>query len=155
MKKIHENFSLEPFQAQEVTGGHEPRARKTQFFKVLCFKPNFRGRLNMTSEGTPQPNSIKKHLTNLFIHDSCEKHTFPPILSPSHTGSSKFSQMVSKFCILILVSSSMTRKPRKFFHQSSNHSFSLILHLPVDSLHNLQGKTMSFTGKLFQNQFWR
>ena len=52
--------------------------------------------------------------------------------------------------ILILVSSSMTRKPIKCFHQSSNHFFSLILHLPIDSLHDLQGKIMSFTGKLFQ-----
>ena len=67
------------------------RSPKTQNFKVLRFEPNFRGRLNMTSEGTPCPHSIKKHLTNWFIHDSSEKHAFPPILSPSHPGSSKFS----------------------------------------------------------------
>ena len=70
---------------------------KTQKIKVLCFEPNFRGRLNMTSEGTPWPHSIKKHLKNLFIHDSSEEHAFPQVLSPNHTGSSKFSLMVSKF----------------------------------------------------------
>ena len=37
------------------------RSPKTQNLKVLRFKPNFRGRLNMTSEGTPWPHSIKKH----------------------------------------------------------------------------------------------
>ena len=51
----------------------------------------------MTSEGTPWPHSINKHLTNLFIHDSSEEHAFPQILSLNHTGSSKFSLMVSKF----------------------------------------------------------
>ena len=70
---------------------------KTQNFKVLHFEPNFRGRLNMTSEGNPWPHSIKKHLTNWFIHDSSEEHVFPQILSPSHTDSSKFTPMVSKF----------------------------------------------------------
>ena len=73
------------------------RGPKTQNFKVLRFKPNFRGRLNMTSEGTTWPHYIKKHLTKLFIHDSSEEHAFPQILSLNHTGSSKFSQMVSKF----------------------------------------------------------
>ena len=70
---------------------------KTQNFKVLHFKPNFRGRLSMTSEGTAWPHSIKKHPTNWFIHDSSEEHVFPQILSLNHTGSSKFSPMVSKF----------------------------------------------------------
>ena len=51
----------------------------------------------MTSEGNPWPHSIKKNLKNWFIHDSSEEHAFPEILSPSHTGSSKFSQIVSKF----------------------------------------------------------
>lgn len=67
------------------------RGPKTQNFKVLHFEPNFRGRLSMTSEGTPWPHSIKKHPTNWFIHDSSEEHAFPQILSLSHTGSSKFS----------------------------------------------------------------
>ena len=66
------------------------RGSKTRKIKVLCFEPNFKGRLNMTSEGTPWPNSIKKNPTNWFIHDSGEDHAFPPILSLSHTGSSKF-----------------------------------------------------------------
>ena len=67
------------------------RGSKTQNFKVLRFERNFRGRSNMTSEGTPWPHTIKKHPTNLFIHDSSEKHVFPPILSLSLLGSSKFS----------------------------------------------------------------
>ena len=70
---------------------------KTRNFKVLCFKPNFRERLNITSEGIPWPHSIKKHLTKLFIHDWSEEHAFPQVLSPNHTSSSKFSPMVSKF----------------------------------------------------------
>ena len=74
---------------------------KTQNFKVLRFKPNFRGRLNMTNEVTPWPHSIKKHLKNGFIHDSSEEHAFPQILSLNHIGSSKFSPMVSKFRELI------------------------------------------------------
>ena len=73
------------------------RGLKTQKFKVLRFEPNFRGRLNMTSEGTPWNNYIKKHLKNLFIHDSSEEHAFPQILSLKRTSSSKFSPMVSKF----------------------------------------------------------
>ena len=40
------------------------RGPKTQNFKVLHFERNFRGRLSMTSEGNPWPNSIKKHITN-------------------------------------------------------------------------------------------
>ena len=76
------------------------RGPKTQKFKVLRFEPNFRGRLVMTSKDTPWPNFTKKTLTNLFIHDSSEEHAFPQILSPNHTGSSKFSLMVSKFCDL-------------------------------------------------------
>jgi hypothetical protein len=52
--------------------------------------------------------------------------------------------------ILFLISSSMFGKPIKFTHQSSNHFLSLILHLPISSLHDLQRKTMSFTDKLFQ-----
>ena len=55
----------------------------------------------MRSEGDPWYHSIKKHLTNLFIHDSSEEHVFPQILSPNHTGSSKFSLMISKFRELI------------------------------------------------------
>ena len=51
---------------------------------------------------------------------------------------------------LFLISFSMSRKPIKCTHQSINHFFSLILHLPVNSLHDLQRKTMSFTDKLFQ-----
>ena len=57
--------------------------------------------------------------------------------------------------ILILVYPNMNRKHKKYFHQSRNNHLILNLHLPVDSLHDLQGKTISFTGKLFQNQFWR
>ena len=75
----------------------EPGAWKTQNFKVLCFEPNFKGRLVINSIGTPWPNYIKIHITNLFIHDSSEEHVFPQILSSNHTGSSKFSSMVSKF----------------------------------------------------------
>jgi hypothetical protein len=67
------------------------RGPKTQKFKVLCFEPNFRGRSNMTSEGTPWPHTINKPLTNWVIHDSSEKHAFPPILSLSLPSSSKFS----------------------------------------------------------------
>ena len=52
--------------------------------------------------------------------------------------------------LVTLVSPNMTGKPKKYFHQSRNNHLSLNLHLPVDSLHNLQGKTISFTGKLFQ-----
>ena len=55
----------------------------------------------MTSEGTPSPHSIKKHLKNLFIHDSSEEHAFPQVLRPNDTVSSKFSPMVSKFWELI------------------------------------------------------
>ena len=51
----------------------------------------------MTCKGTPWPNFTNKTLTNLFIHDSSEEHAFPRDLSPSNTGSSKFSPMVSKF----------------------------------------------------------
>ena len=64
---------------------------KTQRFKVLCFEPNYRGRLNMTSEGTPWNYSINQNLRNWFIHDSGEEHASPPILSLSHIGSSKFN----------------------------------------------------------------
>ena len=64
---------------------------KTQKFKVLRFEPNFRGRSNMTSEGTQWPHTIKKTPTNWVIHDSSEKHVFPPILSLSLPGPSKFS----------------------------------------------------------------
>ena len=48
----------------------EPRARKTQNFKVPSFKPNFRGRLSMTSMGMLWPFVLMKHNKNLFIHDS-------------------------------------------------------------------------------------
>ena len=75
----------------------EPGARKLKKFKVLRFEPNFKGRLNMTSQGTPWNNSIKKHLKNQFIHEYSEEHAFSRVLSPNHTGSSKFSSMVSKF----------------------------------------------------------
>ena len=126
-------------------------ARELKKIKVLRFEPNLRGMLNITYEGTPWPHSMKKHLINLFIHDSSEEHAFPQILSPSNTGSSKFSQMVFKSGSLFLISSSMFGKPIKFTHQSSNHFLSLILHLPVNSLHDLQRKTMSFTDKLFQS----
>ena len=51
----------------------------------------------MTNEGNPWHNYINKHLKNLFIHDSSEEHAFRQVLSPNHTGSSKFSLMVSKF----------------------------------------------------------
>ena len=73
------------------------RGSKTQNFRVLHFEPNFRGRLNMTSEGFPWPHYIKKHLKNWFMHDSSEEHAFPQVLSLNHTCSSKFSPMVSKF----------------------------------------------------------
>ena len=74
---------------------------KTQNFKVLCFEPNFKGRLVMNIKGTPLPNFTKKPLKNLFIHDSSEEHAFPQILSLNHTSSSKLSLMVSKFWELI------------------------------------------------------
>ena len=70
---------------------HWARGPKTQNFKVLCFEPNFRGRFFMTSKDNPWPHFIKKNPTNWVIHDSSEKHVFPPILSPSHPGSSKSS----------------------------------------------------------------
>ena len=63
------------------------RVPKTQKFKVLRFKPNFRGGLNMTSEGTPWPHSIKKNLKNWFIHDSSDAHAFPRVLSLLDTSS--------------------------------------------------------------------
>ena len=47
----------------------------------------------------------------------------------------------------------MSRKTIKCTHQSSNHFFSLILHLPVYSLHDLQGKTMSFIVNFFKLSF--
>ena len=57
------------------------RRQKTQNLKVLRFEPNFRGRLYMTSEGTPMPHLIKRPLKNLFIHHSSDVHMFPQILS--------------------------------------------------------------------------
>ena len=46
--------------------------------------------------------------------------------------------------ILILVSPNMTGKPKKYFHQSRINYLSLNLHLPVNSLHDLQGKNNKF-----------
>ena len=87
--KIHENFSLDSFQSQEVNMQNpESRARRTQNFKVLCFEPNFRGRLYITSKGNPWTHFIKKPLTNLFIHDSSELYAFPQALSLTDTSSS-------------------------------------------------------------------
>ena len=63
------------------------RGPKTQNFKVLRFKPNFRKRFCMTSKGTPWPNSINKNITNLFIHDSSEVYAFPQVLSLLDTSS--------------------------------------------------------------------
>ena len=73
------------------------RGPKTQNFKVLYFKLNFRGRLYMTIKGTPWPNFLNKTLINGFMHDSSEESSFPRVLSPNNTGSSKFSLMASKF----------------------------------------------------------
>ena len=64
-------------------------------------------------------------------------------------------QALPNSSILILASPNMTGKPKNYFHQSRNNHLSLNLHLPVNSLHYLQGKTISFIGKLLQNQFWR
>ena len=100
--KIHENFSLESFQAQEVNRQNpEPGAQKTQIFKVLRFEPNFRGRMYMTSKGTPFPNFIKKPLTKLFIHDSSGLYAFPQVLSLIDTSSSKFSPIAPQFWDLV------------------------------------------------------
>ena len=64
---------------------NQARGPKTQNFKVLRFEPNFKGRLYMTSKGTPWKNFIKKHLKNRFIHDSSEVYVFPQILSLTDT----------------------------------------------------------------------
>ena len=70
-----------------------PRARKTQIFKVLHFEPNFRGRSYITSNGTPWPHFIKKPIKKLFFHDSSGLYAFPQALSLTDTSSSKFSSM--------------------------------------------------------------
>ena len=108
-------------------------AKKTQIFKVLRFEPNFRGRLHITSNGTPWNNFIKKPLTKWFIHDWSGLYAFPQALSMINTSSSKFSPMAPRFWDLVFNPSNMSRKPIKGFQNLGNHFLSLIFHLPVDS----------------------
>ena len=56
---LYIHFKLKRWTNQNLTPGP-----KNQNFKVLRFEPNFRGRLNMTREGTPWPHCIKKPLKN-------------------------------------------------------------------------------------------
>ena len=90
---------------------------KTQKFKVLSFEPNFKGRLNMASEGTPWPNSIKKHLTNWFIHDSSEEHAFHQSWVWTIQAPPNSVRWSPNSRNLILVYYSMSGKTRKCFHQ--------------------------------------
>ena len=47
----------------------------------------------------------------------------------------------------------MTRKPKKYFHKSRNNHLSLNLHLPINSLHDLQGKIISSQVNFFKISF--
>ena len=79
----------------------KPRAQKTQIFKVLCFEPDFRGMLYMSSMSIKLHNLTKIKPKNLFSHDSSGFHAFPQVLSLVDTSSSKLSQMDSKFWDLV------------------------------------------------------
>ena len=109
------------------------RGPKTQNFELLCFEPNLKGRLNMTSEGNPCTiPSRKTSKTYLFMNQVmymlflefwvCQIQALP-----------NFVRWIPNSWILFLISSSMSGKPRKFFHKSRKYHISLILHLLIES----------------------
>ena len=96
--KTHDNFSLDPFHAQEVRSETLSRElEKTKISKCSVSNQNFRGRIYMYVMSIKWNNFIKIHPINLFIHDSSGFLAFPQVLSLDDKNSSKFSQMASKF----------------------------------------------------------
>ena len=80
---LYNQFFLKRWQSEPWAEG-----QKTQILKVLCFKPNFRGRLFMTIMGMIWNYFLKNHPKKLFIHDWTWFHDFPRTMSLVDSSSS-------------------------------------------------------------------
>ena len=105
----------------------------------------------MTSKGTPWNHLINKPLKNLFIHDSSELYAFRQALSLTNT---KLFQIQSDgppilgSCFQpLLICIGNLKRVLKIQEITLLVSFYIS---PSTHLHELQGKTMNFTNKLFQ-----
>ena len=130
MSKIHDNFSLDPFLSQEVTGGTlSPGPKKPKFSK--CSVSN-----QISSEGficmvwvlygiISSRNTQKSYLfmTQMdFMFWVWSIQALPnPVICFTNSG------------ILFLTAPNVCGKTKNIIHNKINHILNLILHLPIDS----------------------
>ena len=123
---------------------HEPRDRKTQIFKVLHFKPNFRGRLYMYSMGMKWTNLINKNPQSYLFMTQMDFFLFLRFWVQSIQALPNLVICFPNSGILFLITPNMNRKDNKIIYNPRNHIFSLILYVPIDSSPWLSKKNKVF-----------
>ena len=152
ISKIHDNFSLDPFHAQEVKGGTlSPTPEKPKFSRCsISNQISGEGCICLvwvcydiiSSRNTPQCDLFMTQVDFMFFLGFWVQ-TIQALLNPG--GCFPNSR------ILFLIPPNVCGKAKKRIQNTRNHILSLIFHLPIDSSPWFSRKNKVFESKTFSN----